>query len=153
MLCLQVKIEALNDSRQIGLCLYNVVVLSAVGLTFTLILEGSVVLIYGIISGCVIIGTTLTQAIVFVPKVCKYTCWHRRLSRICVRLVITKTRLFKYTENFFTKTIDNFQMKNSNIFHISVQNIDCGYSLEPPRRGEAVLTSTHNPCFEQKYEK
>ena len=39
------------------------------------------------------------------------------------------------------------------IFLISAQNIDCGYSLEPPRRGEAVLTSTHNLCFEQKYEK
>ena len=50
------------------------------------------------------------------------------------------------------------------IFVISAQNIDCGYSLEPPRRGgsngypqsmfvEAVLTSTHNLCFEQKYEK
>ena len=26
-------------------------------------------------------------------------------------------------------------MKSSDIFHISVQNIDCGYSLEPPRRG------------------
>ena len=26
-------------------------------------------------------------------------------------------------------------MKNSDIFHISAQNIDCGYSLEPPRRG------------------
>ena len=25
--------------------------------------------------------------------------------------------------------------KNSYIFHISVQNIDCGYSLETPRRG------------------
>ena len=25
--------------------------------------------------------------------------------------------------------------KNSDIFHISTQNIDCGYSLEPPRRG------------------
>ena len=25
--------------------------------------------------------------------------------------------------------------KNSDIFHISAQNIDCGYSLEPPRRG------------------
>ena len=23
----------------------------------------------------------------------------------------------------------------SDIFHISAQNIDCGYSLEPPRRG------------------
>ena len=26
-------------------------------------------------------------------------------------------------------------MKNSSSFHISAQNIDCGYSLEPPRRG------------------
>ena len=26
-------------------------------------------------------------------------------------------------------------MKNSDIFHISAQNIDCGYSLEPSRRG------------------
>ena len=26
-------------------------------------------------------------------------------------------------------------MKNSKIFHISAQNIDCKYSLEPPRRG------------------
>ena len=27
--------------------------------------------------------------------------------------------------------------------------LDCGYSLEPPV--VAVLTSTHNICFEQKY--
>ena len=26
-------------------------------------------------------------------------------------------------------------MKNSRCFHISAQNIDCGYLLEPPRRG------------------
>ena len=25
--------------------------------------------------------------------------------------------------------------KKSDIFHISAQNIDCGYSLEPPRQG------------------
>ena len=37
------------------------------------------------------------------------------------------------------------------IFLISAQNIDCGFSLEPPR--EAVQTITHNLCFEQKYEK
>ena len=30
---------------------------------------------------------------------------------------------------------ENFQIKNSGVFHISSQNIDCGYSLEPPRRG------------------
>ena len=45
----------------------------------------------------------------------------------------------------------NFQIKYSDIFHISAKNIDCGYSLEPPRRGG--LTSTHNLCFQQKYEK
>ena len=28
-----------------------------------------------------------------------------------------------------------FQIKNSDVFYISAQNIDCGYSLEPPRRG------------------
>ena len=30
---------------------------------------------------------------------------------------------------------ENFQLKNPNIFPISAQNIDCGYSLEPPRQG------------------
>ena len=29
---------------------------------------------------------------------------------------------------------ENFQIENSDIFHTSAQNIDCGYSLEPPRR-------------------
>ena len=29
----------------------------------------------------------------------------------------------------------SFQIKNSDIFHISAQNINCGYSLEPPCRG------------------
>ena len=40
---------------------------------------------------------------------------------------ITKTCLFKYIENFTTRN-ENFQIrKNSNIFHISAQYIDCGY--------------------------
>ena len=30
---------------------------------------------------------------------------------------------------------ESFQIKNFDIFHISAQNIDCGHSLEPPRRG------------------
>ena len=30
---------------------------------------------------------------------------------------------------------ENFQIKNSDIFQISAQNIDCGYSLGPPQRG------------------
>ena len=45
-----------------------------------------------------------------------------------------KTRLFKYIENFTSKN-RKFSGKTSDIFHISAQNIDCGYSLELPRRG------------------
>ena len=30
---------------------------------------------------------------------------------------------------------ENFQIKSLIFFHISAQNIDCGYSLEPPCRG------------------
>ena len=52
------------------------------------------------------------------------------------RSYITKTRLFKYKENFTSKKkTENFQIKTPLLFHISAQNIDCGYSLEPPRRG------------------
>ena len=61
---------------------------------------------------------------------------------------ITKTRLFKYTENFLPPKNENFQIKNSDIFHSSAQNIDCGYSLEPPHRGGS--NEYHNLCFEQK---
>ena len=49
-------------------------------------------------------------------------------------MCITKTRLFKYIENFTTKN-GKFSDKTSDIFHISAQNIDCGYSLEPPCQG------------------
>ena len=69
------------------------------------------------------------------------------------KLGITKTRLFKYIENFTSKT-ENFQIKKkkTDIFHISAQNIDCGYSLDCGLC-EAVLTSTHNQCFRAKTKK
>ena len=47
---------------------------------------------------------------------------------------ITKTCLFKYTENFTAKKW-KFSDKNSYILHMFDQNIDCGYSLERPQRG------------------
>ena len=49
---------------------------------------------------------------------------------------------------FYNQKLANFQIKNSNIFHISAQNIDCGYSLEPPRRGGS--NEYLQSMFEQK---
>ena len=52
------------------------------------------------------------------------------LYRSSKHFFITETRLFKYIENFTFKN-GKFSDKNSDISHISAQNIDCGYSLEP----------------------
>ena len=41
----------------------------------------------------------------------------------------------QYIEIFLTLKIKIFQLKKFDIFLIFAQNIDCGYTLEPPRRG------------------
>ena len=64
-------------------------------------------------------------------------CFRRDLMMIiisCICYHFSEVHYGKYIENFTTKK-GIFFIKNSDIFHISVQNIDCGYSLEPPRRG------------------
>ena len=70
---------------------------------------------------------------------------------------------FKGGQNYIgMKKNEIFQIKNSDIFHISAQNIDCGYSLEPPRRGgsnvypQSMFLSRNkknnvNPCKPQFY--
>ena len=52
---------------------------------------------------------------------CKLTTWRKRTYSNILKILPPKN--------------ENFQIKNSDIFHISAQNIDCGYSLEPPRWG------------------
>ena len=54
--------------------------------------------------------------------------------KVCFYIFITKTRLFKYTENFTSKNW-KFSDKKLWYFHTSAQNIDCGYSIELPRQG------------------
>ena len=41
----------------------------------------------------------------------------------------------QYTAIFHGHKNDNFQMKFFDIFLIFAQNIDCGYTFEPPQRG------------------
>ena len=54
------------------------------------------------------------------------------LGRPCVTL---RKHAYSNILKILPSKNENFQIKNSDIFHISAQNIDCGYSLEPPRRG------------------
>ena len=43
--------------------------------------------------------------------------------------------VYSNIQNILPPKTENFQIKNSDIFHTSAQDIGCGYSLEPPRRG------------------
>ena len=68
-------------------------------------------------------------------------------------LCITKTYLYNFEPlkpNFYIVKLGFTGMYI--IFLISTQNIDCGYSLEPPRRGGSN-EHQHNLCFEQKRKK
>ena len=54
--------------------------------------------------------------------------------------VLSSTRIRHYENTpihiyrkFHLPKLKKIRLKNSDVFHISAQNIDCGYSLEPPR--------------------
>lgn len=74
-----VTIPALNDSRYIGMSVYNVVVLSIIGAIVAIALDGSMYYEapYAISSLCLIVCTTATLLLVFVPKV-----WIKTLGRV-----------------------------------------------------------------------
>ena len=59
----------------------------------------------------------------------------------------------QYTEIFLTLKIENFQLKNFDIFLIFAQNIDCGYMLEPPRRGRGGSNEYPQSMFWSKNKK
>ena len=62
---------------------------------------------------------------------CKMCCF----SRFLIRFVISQTCPCNITAIFHACKNDNFQMKTFDIFLIFAQNIDCGYTLEPPQLG------------------
>ena len=58
----------------------------------------------------------------------------------------------QYTAIFHGCKNDNFQMKFFDIFLIFAQNIDCGYTLEPPqsmfwRKNKKNMYTRVNPTF------
>ena len=59
----------------------------------------------------------------------------------------------QYTEIFKVLKNENFHKKIFVIFLIFAQNIDCGYTLEPPRRGEAVFNEYTQSMFWSKNKK
>ena len=66
----KVQIEALNDSRQIGICVYNVMVMSVVAVPLVSILsESQMDIVYGVTAMAILICVTTTLVLVFGSKV------------------------------------------------------------------------------------
>ena len=65
-------------------------------------------------------------------------CFNHLLIKI-IRAVLHECFLRKHAYSNILTILppknENFQIKSSDIFHMSAQNIDCGYSLKPPYRG------------------
>ena len=64
-------IPALNDSKYIGMSVYNVVILSAIGATVAMVLKRTTYyeLLHVLVSAVVVLSTTVTLTMVFAPKV------------------------------------------------------------------------------------
>ena len=66
---------------------------------------------------------------------------HKTCNNMFSRRNKNKKSLRKHTYSNILKILqskkEKFSDKKSNIFHISAQNIDCGYSLEPPHQGSS----------------
>ncbi|KAJ8044811.1 Gamma-aminobutyric acid type B receptor subunit 2 [Holothuria leucospilota] len=64
----KVNIPALNDSKLIGLCVYNVVLLSAISVGVKLVLTTDPSMSFLFTSGILIFATTVVLGIIFIPK-------------------------------------------------------------------------------------
>uniref|UniRef100_A0A914WEY0 Gamma-aminobutyric acid type B receptor subunit 2 n=1 Tax=Plectus sambesii TaxID=2011161 RepID=A0A914WEY0_9BILA len=64
-----VNVPALNDSKYIGMSVYNVVVMCILGLSLSFILQDRLDEAYALTSFFIIFCTTLTLCLVFVPKI------------------------------------------------------------------------------------
>ncbi|XP_041354156.1 gamma-aminobutyric acid type B receptor subunit 1-like [Gigantopelta aegis] len=69
----KVSVPGLNDSKMIGVAIYNVVVLSVLGVTVSLALRLKIDLTYCLSSGILILATTVTQCLIMVPKIVNLT--------------------------------------------------------------------------------
>ena len=59
----------------------------------------------------------------------------RQMSRVAVTFLSLRTQAHVINRKFFGSKNEKFHWKNFDIFLIFAQNIDRGYTLEPPQRG------------------
>ena len=115
----KISIPALNDSRLIGISVYNVVLLCAVGVPVSFFTNSHPTVSFCLICAVILFCTTLTLGILFVPKVralvpCLYISKQSRLESQKTYITCKTFRTWKVSENV---TIRNF-FKASEILRV-----------------------------------
>ncbi|ELT94338.1 hypothetical protein CAPTEDRAFT_192959 [Capitella teleta] len=65
-----VNLPGLNDSKFVGMCVYNVVVLCVVGITVSLVMKDKQTVTYAFQASCMFLCASTTLSLLFIPKVC-----------------------------------------------------------------------------------
>ena len=99
----------LNDSRVIGICVYNVVVLSTIGAFLALILTNDQYeQLYAAMSVCIIFPASVTISLIFIPKV-------KHMS-VKNSLDVVKEEIFQLlTQAYSKKRNSQFSQQESNL--------------------------------------
>ena len=74
-------------------------------------------------------GKTLRRHILY------YSMVHNIENKLAERDTSLRKQAYSNILKILQPKMEKFQINKPYTFHISAQNIDCGYSLEPPRRG------------------
>lgn len=121
-----VTIPALNDSRYIGMSVYNVVVLSIIGAIEAIALDGSMYYKapYAVSSLCLIVCTTATLLLVFVPKMYHFLTKDESLTTQAPGMHIGQTRKGATSNSFNCGTSPVLRERNTS-FTCKGTQTDC----------------------------
>ena len=86
-------------------------------------------------SGARFLAFSILYEIILFSSILRKIVNHRNSIEDAVQASHYANMSVQYTAIFHGCKNDNFYMKIFNVFVIIAQNIDCGYTLEPPQRG------------------
>uniref|UniRef100_A0A0K0ES72 Gamma-aminobutyric acid type B receptor subunit 2 n=1 Tax=Strongyloides stercoralis TaxID=6248 RepID=A0A0K0ES72_STRER len=114
-----VNVPALNDSKYIGMSVYNIVVMSVLGVSLAVLLKEKVDEAYAFSSFFIIFCTTLTLFFVFVPKIVELARHDNDQNTKVYRKGMLKSVVNKKSEQF-----RNTLKKNNSIMETNKQKIE-----------------------------
>uniref|UniRef100_A0AC35TLT2 G_PROTEIN_RECEP_F3_4 domain-containing protein n=1 Tax=Rhabditophanes sp. KR3021 TaxID=114890 RepID=A0AC35TLT2_9BILA len=128
-----VNVPALNDSKYIGISVYNIVVMSVLGVSLAVLLKEEVDRAYGFSSFFIIFCTTVTLFLVFVPKAVELARQSKDHDNKAYRKGMLKFIVNRKSENMSMKPksgSDSSETAKQKLDYIEKENLDLKKGLK-----------------------